>query len=183
MPSLFFSPLPKDFIMENIKPRTTLFDHNYHSSEVHSSSNVSEYVRHNMDVYNEVDGLSAVYKNGGYGYGDFSAPSTKYLLSEGGGADRVLVMIDLLCVDEINNFTDDDLAKFIEGLSYDAIKTKADILDLLAVIEENLAAANKYAKEVEAGLEEETAEAFRAVRRAAEERKQEAEWVRANEDE
>ena len=164
--------------MTDSTSRTTPFEHNYHSSEVHSSSNVAEYVRHNMDVYNEIDGLSAVYRNGGYGYGDFSTPSTEYLLSEDGGADRVLVIIDLLCVDEINGFTDDDMVQVLEDLSYDAIKTKADILDLHAVIQENLAAANAYAQGVEEGLEEETAEAFRAVRAAEEESKKEAEWAR-----
>lgn len=126
------------------------FDWSYHFSETHSSSSMPEYMRHNMDVFNEVDGLDAIYQNGLRHYhGNLSTPSIEYELSEAGGTDKVLVAINKLTAVEINALSDNEVATFINDLEYEGLKTKADILSLHAVLMENNAAVSEYAEKAE----------------------------------
>jgi hypothetical protein len=127
------------------------FDWSYHFSKTHSSSSMPEYVRHNIDVFNEVDGLDAVYQNGLRHYhGNLSTPSIEYELSEAGGTDKILVTINKLTAVKIGALNDDEVEILINDLGYDKLKTKADILSLHAVLMENNAAVSEYAEKAEA---------------------------------
>ena len=131
--------------------RRSAFDYNYHFSEKHSSSSMPEYVRHTMDIYNEVDGLSAVYQNGQRHYhGNLSTPSIEYELSQDGGTDKVLITVNKLTAVEINALNEEKVAALISTLNHNSLKTKADILSLHAVLMENNAAVSEYAEKAEA---------------------------------
>lgn len=126
---------------------TTDFDHNYHNSEKNSSSNMGEYVRHNLDVYNEFFGLSAVYQNGqSYYHGDYSLPSTKVELSADGGTDSKLIKINELCAEDFEKESHTDyLHELIEELAFDDVKTIADLHEVYIDLMDNNSCAQEYA--------------------------------------
>lgn len=131
--------------------RRSAFNYNYHFSETHSSKSMPEYVRHNMDIYNKVDGLSAVYQNGQRHYhGNLATPSIEYELSEYGGTDKVLIAVNKLSAVQINALSDADVEEFITEIDYDGFNTKADILSLHSALMENNAAVSEYAEKAEA---------------------------------
>ncbi len=129
----------------------TDFDHNYHNSEKHSSSNVSEYVRHNLDVYNEFMGMSAVYQNGeSYIHGDYSTPSTKVELSDLGGTDpKLLKLNELYAVDFENEDYVEHLQALIEELALDDVKTIADLHEVYIDLMDNNSRAQQYAENLD----------------------------------
>lgn len=128
----------------------TDFDCNYHGCEIHESSNTPAYVRHNIDVYNEVLGLSAVYQNAQHYYhSNYSTPSTEFELSKDGGTDNALMIINALDVEDIDGFTEDDVAQVIKDIYHDSIKTKADIYAVHAALKKNNIKAQEYATSIE----------------------------------
>lgn len=109
-----------------VKELLTEFESQYHSSQKHSSNNMSEYVRHNADIFNEVNGLQAIYQNAEhYHHGDYSLPSTKFELSGDGGTDKALLLIDWLDEDELDAIDDN----FIKELNCDHINTKEAVIE------------------------------------------------------
>ena len=126
---------------------TTDFDHNYHNSEKHSSSNVPEYVRHNLDVYNEFMGMSAVYQNGqSYIHGDYSTPSTKVELSADGGTDSNLIKLNELYAEDFENEDCvEHLQELIEELALNEVKTIADLHEVYIDLMDNNSRAEQYA--------------------------------------
>lgn len=112
----------------------TDFDINYHSSKKHSSSNMSEYVRHNLDIFNEVNGLQAVYQSGlSYYHGDYSLPSTEVLLSEDGGTNYALSQINDLDESYFDNIDED----YIKDLNCAHITTKEQVIETYWLIKHN----------------------------------------------
>ncbi|MGP4716924.1 hypothetical protein ACTXGL_09835 [Psychrobacter sp. T6-6] len=132
--------------MANLK-KTTDFDHNYHNSQKHSSSNMSEYVRHNLDVYNQVMGLDAVYQNGqSYYHGDHSLPSTQLELSDLGGTDARLLKINALYESDFDKASYAEyLQEIIDDLALDEVKTIDDLFHLYVLLMDNNGFANTYA--------------------------------------
>ena len=145
------APLAELLKQEVIKPISTDFDYNYHNSEKHSSSKVSEYVRHNLDVYNEFMGMSAVYQNGqSYIHGDHSTPSTKVELSDLGGTDPKLLKLNELYAED---FESEDYVKYmqelIEELALDDVKTIADLHKVYIDLMDNNSRAQQYAENLD----------------------------------
>jgi|GEM_PF-4818852 len=126
---------------------TTDFDHNYHSSQKHSSNFVSEYVLHNLDVYNEVMGMSAVYQAGqSYIHGDYSTPSAKLELSEDGGADGRLIKINNLYEADFDDETCSEyLQEMVGDLEIEGINTVSDLRNLYLELMDNNSLAQQYA--------------------------------------
>lgn len=136
--------------ISDLNVTTTRFNYNYHDMQTHESSNMPAYVRHNIDVYNEVLGLSAVYQNAqNYYHGDYSTPTTDFELTRDGGTDAALMTINQLTVEDIDNFTESDVAQVIEDLYHDSIKTKADIYAIHAALIKNNVAAQAFATSIE----------------------------------
>jgi hypothetical protein len=85
-----------------MKIETTSFDTNYHAAVKHSSSNVQDYVRHEIDVYNQIiinDSikLDAVYQTAqSYLHNDCRTPSANLELSEDSGTSKLLVLVNRL---------------------------------------------------------------------------------------
>lgn len=125
----------------------TDFDYNYHYSEKHSSSTVPEYVRHNLDVYNEFMGMSAVYQNAqSYIHGDFSTPSTKVELSADGGTDSSLIKLNELYAEDFEKESCTEyLQELIEELALDDVKTIADLHEVYIDLMDNNSRAQQYA--------------------------------------
>lgn len=125
----------------------TDFDHNYHNSEKRSSNNVPEYVRHNLDVYNEFMGMSAVYQNAqSYIHGDYSTPSTQVELSLDGGTDSKLIKLnELYAKDFENEKYIEYLQELIEELALDDVKTIADLHEVYINLIDNNSRAQQYA--------------------------------------
>lgn len=128
--------------------RATDFDHNYHYSEKHSSSNMPEYVRHNLDVYNEVNGLSAVYQTGqSYYHGDYSLPSTEVELSRDGGTDTKLIKVNELSE---SDFDDEKCVEYIKELTEElGLESVDDLHNFYLALMDNNALANRYGKTLE----------------------------------
>ena len=137
--------------LNNTQNIATDFDHNYHNSEKHSSSNVSEYVRHNLDVYNEFMGMSAVYQNGqSYIHGDYSTPSTKVELSAVGGTDSKLIKLNELYAEDFEKETCTEyLQELIEDLALDDVKTIADLHEVYIDLMDNNSRAQQYAENID----------------------------------
>lgn len=137
--------------LNNTQVITTDFDHNYHNSEKHSSSNVSEYVRHNLDVYNEFMGMSAVYQNAqSYIHGDLSTPSTKVELSADGGADSKLIKLNELYAEDFENEDCTEyLQELIEKLALDDVETIADLHEVYIDLMDNNSRAQQYAEDLD----------------------------------
>lgn len=128
----------------------TPFDHNYHYMQTCDSSTMPTYVRHNMDVYNEINGMSVVYQNGKYNYNnDFKLPSTEFELDESAGTDNALMIINSLTVEDIDGFDEADVAQVVEDVYHDSIKTKADIYAIHAALKSNNIKAQEYATSIE----------------------------------
>lgn len=128
----------------------TQFDYNDHSVERHESSTVPAYVRHNMDVYNEINGLSAIYQNGlSYYNDDRSLPAKEFELSVHGGTDNALLVINGFTTEDIDGFTESDMVQVIEDINEDFINTKADVYAFHAVLMQNNINAQKYATSIE----------------------------------
>ena len=137
--------------LNNTQNIATDFDYNYHNSEKHSSSNVSEYVRHNLDVYNEFMGMSAVYQNAqSYIHGDYSTPSTQVELSADGGTDSKLIKLNELYAEDFEKETCTEyLQELIEELALDDIKTIADLHEIYIDLMDNNSRAQQYAKNLD----------------------------------
>lgn len=132
--------------VESLEDLRTVFDVTYYSSQKHSSSNMSEYTRHNLDVFNEVNGLYAVYQNGNdYYHGDYSLPSTDVELSTDGGTADALLKINDLDEDSFDMINED----FIKDLGCEHIKTKADVIETYWVLKYNNAQALKVGEAYE----------------------------------
>lgn len=134
-----------------ISINTTDFDHNYHNSVKHSSSNCPEYVRHDLDVYNEIFGLSTVYQNAqSYIHGDYSTPSTKVELSANGGTDSKLIKLNELYAEDFEKekYTE-YLQELIEELALDCVKTISDLHEVYIDLMDNNCRAEQYAESLD----------------------------------
>ena len=148
----FLSKSRKGFIMttSNLKVTTTDFEYNYHYSEKHGNNNEPDYIRHNLDIYNELMGFSAVYQSGqSYYHGDYSLPSTKVELSDGGGTDPVLLKVNALYESDIDNMSNEDMNEFIESLNCTSIKTREDVRTVYLELMDNNSRADQYAQSLD----------------------------------
>lgn len=125
----------------------TDFDHNYHYSEKHDEGLSTEYTRHLIDVYNEINGLSVVYQNGMSFYNnDYSTPSTKVELSADGGTDPKLLKLNELYAEDFENEDYvEHLQELIEELALDDVKTIADLHEVYIDLMDNNSRAQQYA--------------------------------------
>lgn len=118
------------------------FDYNYHFSE-----NCGDYVRHVVDVYNEVElkgvRFSAVYQTGiSLIAGDYSKPDPELELSMDGGSSRVLVVVDKMVESDFND--DDRIHYYLKECDHEYIKTVGDLWALYAALSNNEISANNY---------------------------------------
>ena len=121
------------------------FEHEYHYSEKHGNSNCSDYVRHNIDVFNDVMGLQTVYQTGlSYYHGDYSLPSAKLELSVDGGTDSALVKLNDMTREDIAKLTDIEVSELVEYLDRDFITNMADICQVYELLIENNIKAQEY---------------------------------------
>ncbi len=127
---------------------TTDFDYNYHNSEKHSSSNMSEYVRHNVDVYNQVMGLDAVYQSAqSYYHGDYSTPSAEVELSVDGGADKRLVKLNELYEED---FTSGKCDEYLKELADEiGLSSISELHNLYLELMDNNSRAQQYAQDLD----------------------------------
>lgn len=145
--------------ISDLKIKITPFDYNWHSAKKHESSTMPAYVRHNMDVYNEINGLGAVYQSGLSRYNDdYSLPAKEFELSIHAGTDNALVVINGFTTEDIDGFTESDMVQVIEDINEDFIKTKADIYVIHAALMQNNIDAQKYACGIEKMKGDEDAE-------------------------
>lgn len=130
---------------------TTDFEHNFHGHVIHSSRNGGDYVRHEVDIYNTVCCLDAVYQNGlSYLGNDYDRPDPRLQLSPDGGADERLVTVDQLTESELDALKDsEDLAEFLEEVSLDGIDSWESLAALFGELRDNEHAANIYLRNLE----------------------------------
>lgn len=125
-----------------MKITTTNFDFNHYENVKVESQLNGIYVLPNIDVFNKIiiDGveLTAVYQTAcSFLNEDYNSPSNMLELSQGGGADEVLVKLNDLTEADILN---EDISEIIELLENKLNKrvTRKNILELYTALNENL---------------------------------------------
>lgn len=126
-----------------MKIETTSFDHNFYRHVIHTPNCHSDYVRHEVDVYNMVNDRHAVYQTGlSYWGNDYSYPSPRLCLSFDGGADGVLCLIDSLTECEMEKMEDsEDLQEFLDSVCLDSWE---ELRDMFYALRENEHSARAY---------------------------------------
>lgn len=122
------------------------FNHNYYGSVKHSYSTVPEYTRHEIDVYNTVRGLEAVYQTGlDYYHNTHATPHETLELSTDGGTDKRLVKVSEIEQSDFDNPQYKEyLTDIIEEIDLDSVKTVEDLEALYNELERNKEEAQQY---------------------------------------
>ena len=137
--------------MKTLTNKTTSFEHNYHGSVKHSSSVVPEYTRHEIDVYNTVRGLYAVYQTAtDYYNNSHPTPHETLGLSSDGGTDSKLIKVSQLEESDFENPQYKDyLEDLITELEITGVSTIEDLRTFYKELEENRKEAQKYVDNLE----------------------------------
>lgn len=123
--------------MKLIQIAVTDFSCNYHYSEKKGNNNCADYVRHDVDVYNEliINGVSlyAVYQTGlSFYHNDYTLPSENLEFSLEGGSSKALAMINEQDRSEIELYDSDLFKATIEAFSDEGVSV-GSVEDILAV--------------------------------------------------
>lgn len=126
----------------------TEFNHNYFDSQKYFDYKIGEeYIRHNINVFNQITYKGAVfdamYQTGSsFRNNDYTLPCNNLKLSVIDRTDRVLSELNKLSPSDMQ--TDDQVKNLIGYLACPAIESKADLLLLRNAIESNLQEARSY---------------------------------------